>query len=138
VAAVIRRGDRYLVGRRPNEKRHGGLWEFPGGKVLEGESRLSAAARELDEELGLEVVSLGALLLTVEEPGSPFVIEFFETVAPGTPNAREHTDIGWFTPDELVRMELAPADAWFARSLSVAASVSRSRPRSWRRSWRRS
>jgi len=117
VAAVIRRDDRYLVGRRPLAKRHGGLWEFPGGKVLEGESRLDATARELDEELGLAVTSLGRLLFSVEDSGSPFVIEFFETDASGTPRALEHTEIGWFTVAELARMQLAPADAHFVRSL---------------------
>jgi 8-oxo-dGTP pyrophosphatase MutT (NUDIX family) len=118
-AAVIRRGGRYLVGRRPPAKRHGGLWEFPGGKVLDGESRLDAAGRELDEELGLEVVSLGALLFSVEDAGSPFVIEFFETAAAGTPRAIEHSEIGWFTVAELARMDLAPADARFVRLLSA-------------------
>ena len=121
VAAVIRGDDdRYLVGRRPPEKRHGGLWEFPGGKVLEGESRLAAATRELEEELGLRVVSLGRPLLSVEEPGSPFVIEFYETSVSGTPVALEHSQIGWFTLDELVRMDLAPADAWFVRTIAAA------------------
>ena len=128
VAAVIRRGDRYLVGRRPVEKRHGGLWEFPGGKVLEGESRHDAATRELDEELGLRVVSLGALLLSVDEPGAPFLIEFYETAVSGTPRALEHSDIGWFTADELVRMDLAPADARFARSVAAALSPRGSAP----------
>ena len=37
VAAIIQRDGRFLVGRRPAHKRHGGLWEFPGGKVDEGE-----------------------------------------------------------------------------------------------------
>jgi 8-oxo-dGTP diphosphatase len=37
IAAIIRRGERYLVGRRPDGKRHGGLWEFPGGKLMDGE-----------------------------------------------------------------------------------------------------
>jgi mutator protein MutT len=120
VAAVIRRDERYLVGRRPAAKRHGGLWEFPGGKVLEGESRLDAAARELEEELGLEVVALGRLLFSVEDAGSPFVIEFFETDASGDPRALEHSEIGWFTVAELARMELAPADAGFVGSLSAS------------------
>ena len=43
VAAVIERGGRWLVGRRPIGKRHGGLWEFPGGKVNDGETTLDAA-----------------------------------------------------------------------------------------------
>jgi 8-oxo-dGTP diphosphatase len=122
LAAVIRRNDRYLVGRRPPAKRHGGLWEFPGGKVLEGESRHDAAARELDEELGLEVVSLGRLLFAVEDAGSPFVIEFYETDVSGSPRALEHTELGWFTVAELAGMNLAPADARFVRILSATVA----------------
>ena len=118
MAAVIRRDDRYLLGRRPAAKRHGGLWEFPGGKVLEGESRLEAARRELAEELDLAVVSLGDLLLSVQDEGSPFVIEFFETVTEGTPVAREHTDVGWFAAPELRSLALAPADARFVAHLA--------------------
>ena len=118
VAAVIRRNDRYLLGRRPAAKRHGGLWEFPGGKVLEGESRLEAARRELAEELDLAVVSLGDLLLSVHDEGSPFVIEFFETVAEGTPVAHEHSELAWFAAPELRSLALAPADARFVAHLS--------------------
>lgn len=118
VAAVIRRGDRYLMARRPEAKRHGGLWEFPGGKVLPGESRLEAATRELAEELDLRVVALGDLLLSVHDEGSPFVIEFFETLAEGAPVAREHTEVGWFAAPELRGLALAPADAGFVAYLS--------------------
>jgi 8-oxo-dGTP pyrophosphatase MutT (NUDIX family) len=121
VAAVIRRGDRYLVGRRPPEKRHGGLWEFPGGKVLADESRLDAAVRELDEELSLAVVTLGRLLLSVADEGSAFVIEFYETTTSGTPKALEHTEVGWFTAAELGRMDLAPADARFVHEIAARA-----------------
>lgn len=118
VAAVIRRGDRYLLGRRPATKRHGGLWEFPGGKVLASESRLEAVTRELAEELDLEVVALGALLLSVHDEGSPFVIEFFETMAEGAPVAREHTEVAWFGAPELRGLPLAPADARFVAHLA--------------------
>ena len=122
VAAVIRRGERYLLGRRPTHKRHGGLWEFPGGKVLEGESRLDAARRELAEELELSVVGLGDLVLAVQDEGSRFVIEFFETLAEGEPVAREHVELGWFTAGELHALELAPADARFVAHLAPRAS----------------
>jgi mutator protein MutT len=118
VAAVVCREGRYLVGRRPHAKRHGGLWEFPGGKVHAGESRLDAARRELAEELELGVVSLGARLGSISDEDSPFVIEFFETVVDGLPVAREHEAIGWFTLDELREMTLAPADARFVAQLS--------------------
>jgi 8-oxo-dGTP pyrophosphatase MutT (NUDIX family) len=121
VAAVVRRGDRYLVGLRPQHKRHGGLWEFPGGKLREGESRLDAATRELGEELDLTVVALGRLLLAVEDEGSPFVIEFYETTVTGTPEAREHSEVGWLTVAELGGLDLAPADARLVRRLAGRA-----------------
>jgi mutator protein MutT len=117
VAAVIRRGGRYLVGRRPDEKRHGGLWEFPGGKLDEGEDLFAAADRELEEELGLRAVRLGTLLLSASDGASPFVIHFVEVEAEGEPEAREHSEVGWFTPEELAALPLAPADARFVATL---------------------
>jgi 8-oxo-dGTP pyrophosphatase MutT (NUDIX family) len=118
VAAVVRRADRYLVGRRPEHKRHGGLWEFPGGKVREGESRLAAARRELSEELGLEAVALGPLLLAVDDPGSPYWIEFVEVEAVGEPAPHEHSSVAWLTLHELASLALAPADARFVAWLA--------------------
>ena len=117
IAAVVQRDGRYLLGRRPQHKRHGGLWEFPGGKLLAGESRLDAARRELAEELGLEVVSIGAVLHAVRDPGSPFLIEFVEVEARGEPTAHEHSRVAWFTVVELAALPLAPADARFVERL---------------------
>src|SRR5690606_9965910 len=76
IAAVIERDGRFLICQRPAHKRHGGLWEFPGGKVDPGESLLDAARRELDEELGLTALSVGDVCFTARDPGSPFIIEF--------------------------------------------------------------
>jgi 8-oxo-dGTP diphosphatase len=118
VAAVVCRDGRYLLGQRPAEKRHGGLWEFPGGKVHEGESMLEAVKRELAEEMGLDVVSLGPVRLTVGDPGAAFVIDFVEAVAVGDAEAREHTRVAWFTPDEMADMPLAPADRLFMNRIA--------------------
>lgn len=120
VAAVVVRGGRYLLGRRPEEKRHGGLWEFPGGKVLDGESHFEAARRELAEELALEVTSLGRLLHSVRDPGAPFRVDFVEAYADGEPRAREHAEVAWLAVDELQRLPLAPADAHFVAWLTRA------------------
>lgn len=117
VAAVIQRGDKYLLGQRPESKRHGGLWEFPGGKVHDGESRLEAIRRELAEELALKAVRIERLLFSVVDKGSPYVIEFVETVIEGTPIPYEHSEIAWLTIGELDELRLAPADAAFAAHL---------------------
>ena len=115
MAAVIRRDERLLVGQRPEHKRHGGLWEFPGGKLHDGESLLDAAQRELREELCLDVRGGGAEVFSAHDPGSPFVIRFVELEVHGDPEPLEHSQVGWFTPAELEDMPLAPSDAAFVR-----------------------
>ena len=117
IAAVIQRGDKYLLGQRPESKRHGGLCEFPGGKVHDGESRLEAIRRELAEELALKVVRIERLLFSVVDKGSPYVIEFVETIIEGTPIPYEHSEIAWLTIGELDELRLAPADAALAAHL---------------------
>ena len=120
VAAAIERDGRMLLGLRPPEKRHGGLWEFPGGKVEMEESTMEAISRELSEELGLDVSTVGALLESIEDTDSPFVIEFYPVSVTGEPSALEHSEIGWFAGEAMLTMPLAPADAAFATWLSSA------------------
>lgn len=122
LAAVVRRGDRVLVGRRPAGKRHGGLWEFPGGKLHDGEDDAAAATRELREELALEVTAVGRELFAARDPGSPFLVAFVEVEARGEPRALEHDEVRWASPDELRALALAPADERFVREALGAAS----------------
>ena len=124
VAAVVRDGDRFLLGRRPESKRHGGLWEFPGGKLRPGEDTLAGLRRELDEELALRCRGAGAVLWSARDPGSPFVIDFVEAEVEGRVEAREHEAVGWFTVEELRTMPLAPTDAAFVARLDGEAGAS--------------
>jgi 8-oxo-dGTP diphosphatase len=119
LAAVIREGDRYLVCRRPARKRHGGLWEFPGGKIKTGETRSQAAARELREELDLRLVRLGEALCSYRDPGSPFLVHFVEVTVQGSPAALEHQEIRWVTGEDLRDLPLAPADRAFVDRLGA-------------------
>lgn len=118
VAAVVETRGRWLLGLRPSEKRHGGLWEFPGGKLGDGESVLDAARRELAEELSLRVTSLGPTLFTARDGEGPFVIDFVRVTVEGEAEAREHAEIGWFDLGELAELPLAPADRAFATWLA--------------------
>jgi mutator protein MutT len=113
LAAVIRRGDRVLLCKRPSHKRHGGLWEFPGGKLEHGESLLDAARRELSEELGLQVTAVRETLFFCRDPGSEFVIEFVDVDVEGEPVAIEHEIVRWVRGEDMLGLNLAPADAAF-------------------------
>ena len=115
LAAVITRDGQYLVCQRPQAKRHGGLWEFPGGKLEAGESLLEAAKRELIEELNVAAVRVGNPLFTVQDEGSPFVINFLPTEIAGEPTCLEHADLRWATLDEIQHLDLAPSDRQFVR-----------------------
>ena len=115
LAAVMERDGRLLLARRPPGKRHAGLWEFPGGKFLPGETPLEAAQRELAEELGVEAPALGDLLLSVPDPGSPFDVEFHAVEIRGEPAALEHEALAWVLPEELLLYPLAPSDRAFAQ-----------------------
>jgi 8-oxo-dGTP diphosphatase len=110
VAAVISRGDKLLVCQRPAHKRHGGLWEFPGGKCEPGESDADAIRRELAEELGVETVAVGDTECEIADPESPFLIVFVAANIDGEPVAGEHTATAWASLDELFSMPLAPSD----------------------------
>lgn len=122
VAAVLRRGNRVMVCQRPLHKRHGGLWEFPGGKLEPDESIPSAVQRELAEELAVEVVSVGSLLFSTQDPGSHFLIEFYPVEIRGEPVPIEHTAIAWMTEEELMTIALAPSDKRFALHLTGSTS----------------
>ncbi len=104
-------------------KRHGGLWEFPGGKMEPGESYLDAARRELSEELAVRVVAVGDALFTVADPDSVFVIEFVPTEIEGDPNCLEHAALDWVTLRHLWSIPLAPSDQRFLEYLLPRQSV---------------
>lgn len=117
VAAILERNGQFLVCQRPPHKRHGGLWEFPGGKIEPGETLQDAAHRELSEELGLSVTKVGEIKLRVQDPGSEFSIIFVEVEAQGKPHPVEHTNVEWRSANNLLELPLAPSDRKFVEHL---------------------
>lgn len=113
LAAVIEREGRLLLCKRPQDKRHGGLWEFPGGKVQEGESDDEAARRELAEELGVHVTRVHPVAYSVNDEGSEFLIEFLRVEIEGEPTCFEHTELAWVLPSDVLAYPLAPCDRRF-------------------------
>jgi len=108
------------VCQRALEKRYGGLWEFPGGKVEPGEDDEAAVRRELDEELAVEVRDVGPQIFTARDPGSLHLVVFREVEIDGDPIPREHSAVCWASLDAIRQLDLAPSDRQFVDALSRA------------------
>jgi 8-oxo-dGTP diphosphatase len=123
VAAVIRdAAGRILLARRPRAAHMGGLWEFPGGKVEDGESPPAALERELAEELAVTVAVREPITFAVhEEPGLRILLLFYEAVVvDGSPTPLEGQEIAWVAPSELAAYPMPPADAGLVGRLAGA------------------
>ncbi|MDQ7007154.1 MAG: (deoxy)nucleoside triphosphate pyrophosphohydrolase [Acidobacteriota bacterium] len=111
-AAVIRRGEVYLLTRRRAGSHMAGYWEFPGGKVEAGENPAQALERELAEEVGL-TVQAGREICRLEHdyPERRVRLHFLEAVVvQGEARPLEVAEVGWFTPREMKQLPLLPAD----------------------------
>jgi mutator protein MutT len=119
VAAVIERGGRILIARRPPGSHLAGLWEFPGGKPLPGESLEDALRREIDEEIDAHA-SVGEKIETVEwtYPDKRVRLHFFRCTISGEPRPMEGQVLAWAARGELSRDEFPPADAAIIERLS--------------------
>ncbi|MHA7818088.1 MAG: NUDIX domain-containing protein [Erythrobacter sp.] len=117
-------GDMWLMHRRPFDKHHGGLWEFPGGKVEHAEIPIKALIRELREELGVAVAEkhcepIGFAEEVEAEVGrAPIVILLYKvSVWAGEPTALEGEGVGWFTAQEIESLAKPPLDSALAARL---------------------
>ena len=113
VGAIIRDGDRYLVGQRAANKAQGGLWEFMGGKIESGETPEQALARECREELALEIENERIIDSVVHDYPEKTIRLTLISCSPKSgsiPKALEHQQIRWVTRAEMDIMDFAPAD----------------------------
>lgn len=113
VVGVVRdAAGRVLIAQRASHRHQGGLWEFPGGKVEEGETLQSALHRELVEELGIDATP-GRLLLRVPHryPDRAVLLEVFEIdMYSGRVHGREGQPVRWVEPEALDPLEFPVAN----------------------------
>ena len=121
-AAVIERPDRsFLLAQRPQGKVYAGYWEFPGGKVEPGEPAAQALARELHEELGIDVETAYPWITRVYTYTHATVrLNFFRVVRwRGEPHPKEDQAIAWQQMDRKMVSPMLPANAPVLASLSL-------------------
>ncbi len=112
--ALVDADGRVLIARRPEGKPMAGLWEFPGGKIHEGETPEFALMRELEEELGIETrpccfTPVGFASHTYEDfhlVMPLFACRFWK----GSPTPREGQELKWVYPKDMYDFEMPPAD----------------------------
>ena len=132
--ALVAPSGQVLMQRRPQEAMHGGLWEFPGGKLEADETPREAAVREIEEELGL-VIEPGDLHAVgfaearleavpdaggqgAQAPGRPIVILLHAcTRWRGEARALEGAQIDWYRPEALAGLAMPPLDYPLAEAL---------------------
>jgi 8-oxo-dGTP diphosphatase len=108
VGALVREGRVLLAYRSPNKHAYPGVWDLPGGLVEASESELGALARELHEELGVQIAvgSASRLCRLIARPArepvrlSAWLLREWQGT-PANVAPEEHDDIGWFDLEEL-------------------------------------
>lgn len=125
-AALIWKDDRFMICRRPlsDKNTRGGRWEFPGGKLENGESVKEALVRECREELSVTLVP-GEVFAELEHDYGDIVIHLTivnARIEEDEPHLNEHTGYAWISADELDSYELCDADRKAADRLRYVSS----------------
>lgn len=117
--ALIDPAGRVLMQQRRADRAHGGLWEFPGGKVELGERAEAALVREVAEELAVTVDPAALVPLAfASTPDQPHVLLLYTCRAwAGEPRCLDGEALGWVAPEALAALPLPPLDVPLARAL---------------------
>src|SRR5882672_2998104 len=111
-AAVIERNDAFLVTRRPKGVHLEGYWEFPGGKCEAGETHAACLAREIREELGVQIAIADEVFATTHDyPERRIELHFLRGQIDGNPTPRMGQQMRWVVRADLAALPFPPADA---------------------------
>lgn len=111
VAALIKKDDSYLIGKR-SSGHHQGYWEFPGGKVEDNESLESGLIREIKEEFNADLM-IDRYLVTIEHIYDSYHLTmhcFLCRINDTNLSLNDHSEIAWFNPSENKSIKWLEAD----------------------------
>jgi 8-oxo-dGTP diphosphatase len=117
VGAALVRDGRVLAARRTTPAEAAGRWEFPGGKVEEGETPDAALVREIAEELGVAIEVRRWLTGAVPIGTSYELVVAIAVISSGEPQPVEHDEVRWLGADELDDVDWLDPDQPFLREL---------------------
>lgn len=121
VGAILIKDGKILCAQRGPDKSLPHLWEFPGGKIEEGETPQMALKRELQEELKIKVEVDDEIYDSVSYEYDFGVVNLSTIISylkQGEPILTEHTAIKWLKPNEIMQLDWAPADIPTVKKLS--------------------
>ena len=120
VAAVIEHAGRFLLTCRQDGVHLAGHWEFPGGKVGDGETHAAALRREILEELDTDVIVHELVLETAHSyPERSVTLFFYRCDLVGTPKPMLGQEMEWIARDRLSSLRFPPADDELIRQLAT-------------------
>jgi len=111
-AAILKRGDKYFIAKRKEGKHLAGMWEFPGGKLENNETREECLDRELYEEFGIKTNVRDLVSESTHEYDGIIVhlIAYNVEYISGEFKPIDHDEIAWVSRDEMNSYNFAPAD----------------------------
>ena len=119
VAAVIKKNDFFLIANRSFEANSLGLWEFPGGKVEEKETFVSALIREIEEELSLKI-QVGDKITSIDLKTSDKNISvhyFYALILSGQITLNVHSEFQWVERNQLDSFKYIDGDRYVLKHL---------------------
>ncbi|MGE5628595.1 MAG: (deoxy)nucleoside triphosphate pyrophosphohydrolase [Solirubrobacterales bacterium] len=112
VAAIIHKDNKIIISKRKENKSMGGFWEFPGGKIEQGETPEEGLVRELKEEMNISIKVEKYVGESIYDYGNIVIclLGYLASIENGHIILKDHDAYEWVTLEEISKFKLAPAD----------------------------
>jgi 8-oxo-dGTP diphosphatase len=125
VGVILNKDGQVLIAKRPDDAHQGGLWEFPGGKVEQGEALFDALKRELHEELAIQIIASESLIKITHDYGDKKVCLDVHKVTEfsGEPQGNEGQPIRWVRAQDLFQYDFPAANRPIVTAINLPQTM---------------